>query len=103
MSESDPFDDPFGEDADDDELVPAVDVPEPDPAQGDLDSDTARLFVRLVVVFNVALFGVTVGPMFLYFEGDPLIGGALLAVGVLAGVYGTARYWQFQRRRNAEH
>ncbi|CCQ32693.1 hypothetical protein HLRTI_000019 [Halorhabdus tiamatea SARL4B] len=100
MSASDPFDGIFEEDAgENDDLIPAVDIPEPDPSEGNLDSDAVKLFVRLVVVFNVALFGVAVGPMFLYFEGDVWTGGALLVVGVLAGSYGLLRYWQFARDR----
>lgn len=100
MSASDPFDEIFEGDAgENDGLIPAVDIPEPDPSEGALNSAVVKLFVRLVLVFNVALFGVCVGPMFLYFEGDVRTGGALLAVGVLAGAYGLVRYWLFARDR----
>lgn len=98
MSASDPFDEIFEEDAgENDDLISEVDIPEPDPSEGNLNSDAVKLFVRLVVVFNVALFGVTVGPLFLYFEGDIRTGGTLLVVGLLAGGYGLARYWVFAR------
>lgn len=100
MSASDPFEEILEEDAgENDDLIPEVDIPEPDPAEGNMGSDAVKLFVRLVVVFNVALFGVTVGPMFLYFEGDIRTGGILLVVGLLAGGYGLVRYWLFARDR----
>ncbi|WP_136687963.1 DUF7322 domain-containing protein [Halorhabdus amylolytica] len=100
MSGSDPFDDFFEEGAaSDDDLIPTVDVPEPKPAEGDFDSDVVKLFWRLVLVFNVALFGVTVGPMVLYFLGDFRIGMGLLAVGGVAGGYGFVRYRRFVRTR----
>lgn len=100
VSGNDPFDEILAEDAgENDDLIPEVDIPEPDPSEGNMDSDAVKLFVRLVVVFNVALFGVAVGPMFLYFEGDVQTGGALLGVGLLAGAYGLVRYWLFARDR----
>lgn len=101
MSASDPFDEFLEEDADrNDDLIPSVDIPEPDASGGGLDSAAVGLFWRLVLVFNVALFGVTVGPMILYFRRELLMGGGLLAVGVLAGVYGVVRYRRFERERN---
>ncbi|WP_181686478.1 DUF7322 domain-containing protein [Halorhabdus salina] len=103
MSDRDLIDDLVGDNDDQPtDLVPAVDVPEPDPGEDALDGAVAALFWRLVLVFNVALFGVTVGPMMLYFRGNLRIGGGLLAVGLLFAGYGFARYWAFKRERLAD-
>ncbi|WP_135661503.1 DUF7322 domain-containing protein [Halorhabdus rudnickae] len=103
MSSSDPLEEFFEEDVDgNDDLIPTVEVPEPKPSEGEIDSETVDLFWQLVLVFNVALFGVTVGPMVLYFLGDVRIGGGLLAVGIVAGGYGLVRYRQFVRTRSED-
>lgn len=52
------------------------------------------LFWGLVIVFNVAVFGLAVGTMVLVFEGDVVLGGALVGVGAVAaavGLYGYRR------------
>lgn len=53
-------------------------------------------FWSVVVLFNVAVFGVTVGPIVWYLGGDLRIGGALLAVGIFATVRGLMRYRQLR-------
>lgn len=93
-----------GTDTGTDDLIPTVDVPDVDEpeatlADSDVDPAVIALFWRLVLVSNVALFGLSVGPMVLYFRGDALLGGGLLGVGLLAAGYGSVRYWQFQRER----
>ncbi len=103
VSDRDPVDDLVGENDDQAaDLVPTVDVPEPEPGEDDLDSAVAALFWRLVLLFNVALLGVTVGPMVLYFEGNIRAGAALLVIGLLAGGVGLARYVAFKRQRRAD-
>lgn len=76
--------------------------PTPDATSGeiDLDSDVARLFVKLVVVFNVALLALSLGPMFAYFRGQVDLGIRIFLVGVIAFAYGTFKYVQFTRRRD---
>ncbi|MEF8852540.1 MAG: hypothetical protein V5A28_08995 [Haloarculaceae archaeon] len=78
--------------------VPEVDVPSPDDATGgaDVDVDTAKGFWRLVLVFDVALLALALGPMFVYFRGDLRRGGMLFAFGALAFLYGVARYREFR-------
>ena len=55
-------------------------------------------FWSLVVLFNVALFGIAVGLMLVAFRGDVAFGGALLALGVLAAVHGAIRYRRLKAR-----
>ncbi|UIP00833.1 hypothetical protein Hbl1158_05610 [Halobaculum sp. CBA1158] len=79
--------------------VPSVDNPAdslPDPES--VDPEIQRHFVAAVLYANVALFGVSLGPMLIWFRGDWRWGGIATAVGVLAGirVYQTVR--AFERR-----
>jgi len=80
--------------------VPEVEVPETPSATGDtdvdVDADTAREFWRLVLIFDVALLALALGPMFVYFMDDWRRGGLLLGFGLLAFLYGVARYREFQ-------
>lgn len=50
------------------------------------------LFWVLVLVFNVAVFGLAVGTMILYFDRDPVLGGGLIGLGLVAGVLGLMGY-----------
>lgn len=87
--------------------VPEVDVPEVDipgsgdPVGGDVDVETAKGFWRLVLIFDVALLALALGPMFVYFEGDLRRGGTLVAFGALVFAYGVARYREFRNDGNA--
>lgn len=78
--------------------IPEVEVPGPDSPTGpaDVDVDTAKGFWRLVLVFDVALLALALGPMFVYFLGDWTRGGALFVFGALAFVYGVGRYREFR-------
>ncbi|WP_255150558.1 DUF7322 domain-containing protein [Halorarius halobius] len=60
----------------------------------EVDDETSRAFWAAVVLANVGLFGVTVGPMLWYFEGATYVGGGLFAVGAVA----LARTYAIQRR-----
>ena len=88
--------------------APEVDIPEVeipgsgDPVGGDVDVDTAKGFWRLVLVFDVALLALALGPMFIYFEGDVRRGGMLVAFGVLVFAYGVARYREFRAESDDE-
>ena len=68
----------------------------------DVDDDTFRSFYGAVVLANVGLFGVTVGPMLWFFRGQTLIGGAMFLVGVGALVRTYRIQKQYQQRRRAE-
>jgi len=83
--------------------VPSVDVPEvevpgtdSETVGADVDVDTAKGFWRLVLIFDVALLALALGPMFVYFMDDWRRGGMLLGFGLLAFLYGVARYREFQ-------
>lgn len=71
------------------ELPPEPPEP-PDPS--DVPKDLKRNFWGLVIVFNVAIFGITVGPMLIGFRGNWRFGGALLGLGIVALVHGLYRY-----------
>ncbi|WP_255196836.1 DUF7322 domain-containing protein [Halorarius litoreus] len=60
----------------------------------DVDDETFRSFYAAVVLANIGLFGVTVGPMLWFFRGETLIGGGLFVVGAVA----IARTYRIQQR-----
>lgn len=72
----------------------------PSPDEIDTDSEAAGLFVKLVVVFNVAVLALALGPMLAYFEGMVDLGLRVFLLGLLVGGYGTYRYYQFRTDRN---
>ncbi|MFC7019972.1 MULTISPECIES: DUF7322 domain-containing protein [Haloarcula] len=72
--------------------------PTPTPSGADYQSDVAGLFVKLVVVFNVALLALALGPMLAYFRGQVDLGSRVFLVGVVFFGYGTYEYLQFTRR-----
>jgi hypothetical protein len=79
------------------------DVPEaPDPPEGSANSDVTALFWKLVVVFNVAILALSVGPMLAYFDGQVDLGLRIFAVGAILFGYGVFRYVQFTRDRDEE-
>ncbi|WP_058828068.1 hypothetical protein [Haloferax sp. Q22] len=86
-----------GEDADDggdsagDE---GGDAPEFSP---DVNPEVARLFWASVVLANVGLAGLTVGPMLVYFRGDTLLGGGLFLFGTVVLVRVYSIYREFKR------
>lgn len=82
-----------GEEAE--QLGPEIPAP---PAPGEAENpETITLFWRLVVVFNVALFCLAVGPMLVYFQGQWDLGSQLFLVGVVTAAYGLTRYVQHRR------
>lgn len=73
---------------------PSVDVPDAEDAPRDLQAT----FWSLVVQFNVALLGVSLGVMLVAFEGEWFWGGAAL----LAGLFAFARGYRGYRREMAK-
>lgn len=68
-------------------------VPEaPEPSEGNIDGATARRFWALVTVFNVALLALSLGAMFVLFEGNYTLGGQLLVAGAAVFGFGLYRY-----------
>ncbi|UPV99398.1 hypothetical protein M0R88_12795 [Halorussus gelatinilyticus] len=64
----------------------------PDTSQSEADAELKRRFWSLVFVFNVALFGVSLGLMLVAFEGRLRLGGAMVAVGAVAFLRGWRGY-----------
>ena len=93
LSEKSPFE---PEEFDPSSLGP--DVPEP-PRDG-ANNEVTALFWKLVVVFNVALLGLSLGPMFAYFRGNVELGLQLTAGGAILFAYGYFRYRKFVRERD---
>ncbi|WP_435195608.1 DUF7322 domain-containing protein [Natronomonas sp. EA1] len=60
----------------------------------ELDDETFRAFWSAVLAANYGVFGVTVGPMLVYFLGDTLRGGLLFVTGVIALGYTYYQYTQ---------
>ncbi|KAB1192097.1 hypothetical protein GJR96_01035 [Haloferax sp. MBLA0076] len=84
--------------------IPHVSVPGEDPDSGlvgdfrdddvsgfsaDVDPEVSRIFWASVVLANIGLAGLALGPMLVYFRGQVLIGGGvtLLGIGALVRVY----------------
>ena len=79
------------------------DIPEaPDPPDGATNSEVTSLFWKLVVVFNIALLALSVGPMLAYFEGRVELGLRVTAIGIIAFGYGYLRYRQFVEGRDSD-
>jgi hypothetical protein len=76
--------------------------PTPTPSDADFQSPAGSLFVKLVVVFNVALLALSLGPMLAYFRGQVALGSRIFLVGVVLFTYGTYRYLKFTRRDDAD-
>jgi hypothetical protein len=80
---------------DPDEIGPSVEIPTaPDPTQTDatIDPNLERLFWKLVLTFNVALFAFSLGPMLIFFRGEWAVGGAIFGLGIVTFAYGYYRY-----------
>ncbi|MFC5970177.1 hypothetical protein ACFPYI_02420 [Halomarina salina] len=93
------------EEFDPDSLAPSVEVPEaptaPEFSDSNVDEDVAQAFWATVVMANVALFGISVGAMIVYFLGDLQTGGMAILVGVVAALFGYRYYAGFQRDRQS--
>ncbi|WP_458187128.1 DUF7322 domain-containing protein [Haladaptatus sp. NG-WS-4] len=68
-----------------------------DYSQVEVDSELQKEFWVQVLLFNVALFTVSLGLMLVGFERRWLFGGALVAVGLVAFARGYRRYRAVQK------
>ncbi|WP_256298877.1 DUF7322 domain-containing protein [Haloarchaeobius salinus] len=77
------------------ELSPSIRIPEapspPSTADVDAPAGLQRKFWVLVLVFNGALLGVSLGAMYVGFRGDWTLGSRLLAGGLVCFGYGVFR------------
>jgi len=77
-------------------------IPTPSVEEKDVDPEILETFWRSVVLANVALFGLSLGPMLVYFRGWWLWGGAAVALGAVAGLRVYQHYRAFDRRYNGD-
>lgn len=94
--EFDPVND-IGPDAPSAPETPGPDPPKPptpDTAESEVDPELFRAFWKLVVIFNLALFALALGPMLIFFRGDWGSGLPVFVIGVSSFVYGYLRYKQ---------
>ena len=84
------------------ELGPRAPDPTPDVdgVLGPTDAPRELLvgFWSLVILFNLGLFGLSLGAMLIWFRGSWDVGGALLVLGLLATVHGIHRYRVLRER-----
>jgi hypothetical protein len=73
-------------------------VPDPSADETEVDPDLAATWWGSVVLANVALGGVAVGAMLVYFRGDLRTGGLAVLVGLLAAVGLVRTVRRFHRR-----
>ena len=85
--------------------VPSVEIETPDPGSegggAEIDAEVARLFWAAVVYANVAVAGVTIGPLLVAFRGQLTVGGVAIAVGLLA-LYRTYDLYRTYRERTVD-
>lgn len=83
--------------------IPAVDAPNDDETDTDIDPDLAARWWGSVVLANVALGGVAVGAMVVFFRGQWELGGLFVLVGVVAaaGLVRIVRRVERERDDNA--
>lgn len=74
----------------------------PDPSGNDVPPDVAAAFWGAVVLVNVGLFAVALGPMLIFFRGQWEWGGGLFTVGALALAHAYQRYRRFRTERDAD-
>jgi hypothetical protein len=83
---------------------PGSNVPQVGSSDGDgpdIDPEVATTFWRSVLLANVALFGMTLGPMLVYFRGQWAVGVAAVVVGAITGLRVYQHYRAFDDEHNA--
>lgn len=75
-------------------------VPSPTVEEEDVDPELLETFWRSVILANVALLGLALGPMLVSFRGQWLAGGIAVAIGALAGLRVYHHYRAFERRHD---
>lgn len=81
--------------------VPEPPAP-PDTAENEAPAAVAAAFWGVVLLVNVGLFAVALGPMLIFFRGQWDWGGGLLVFGALALGHAYRRYRRFRREQDAE-
>jgi hypothetical protein len=78
--------------------VPEVEIPTPSKTEADASPELKRAFWGAVLLANVGVAGVTIGPMLIFFRGDWTFGLALVGLGVLSLVRTYTVYRSFVHR-----
>ncbi|WP_435069383.1 DUF7322 domain-containing protein [Haloplanus sp. C73] len=83
---------------------PEHDLPPQAPSidEADVDDEIRMTFWRSVLLANVALFALTVGPMLAYFRGRWTVGAVAVALGVVMVLRIYQHYRAFERRHDDE-
>lgn len=68
----------------------------------EVDRETFRAFWGAVVVVNVGVFLVSVGPMLVYFRGQTVLGGGMVLAGLGAFVHAYVIYRRYRSRGDAD-
>lgn len=80
-------------------VEPKIDVPQaPDPTDNDVSPALRRAFWLIVLMANVGLLALSIGVMFVVFQGQFRLGGSLVLLGVIALFVGYHRYRQHRNR-----
>lgn len=80
-------------------LVDVPPTPEPTTDEADVDPEILETFWLSVLLANVAVAGLTIGPMLVYFRGMWVAGGVAVAVGAFALLRVTQHVRAFRERR----
>lgn len=75
---------------------PAPPSPPSPPSGAEADPEITGLFWRLVLVFNVAIAALALGPMLVYFRGAWDQGLQITFLGAVTFAYGVVRYYRFR-------
>lgn len=84
------------------DLPNVPDAPTPTLGESDAAPRIKKTFWASVIFANLALFGLTVGPMVLFFREDLTLGGVLLAVGAFSAFRTWSTYVSFRDREEAD-
>lgn len=74
-------------------------APKPTTREADVDPDVLETFWLSVLLANVAVFGLSLGPMLIFFRGMWLWGGASMALGAVCLLRVYQHYRAFEARR----
>lgn len=88
--------DDLAAEADEEPYTNSVDVPTVTTDETDAPNDLLEAFWVLVIVINGALLALSLGALFLLFEGDTTTGGWLLVIGLVLSGFAARRYWRYQ-------
>ncbi|MGM0591998.1 MAG: DUF7322 domain-containing protein [Halobacteriota archaeon] len=82
------------------DLVDVPKAPEPPEPSGTVTNDVAVAFWGAVISANIAVAGLGIGPMLIFFRGDWDLGLGLVAAGALSLLFTYRRYRAFMTRND---